>query len=201
VTKSSRLLPVPLTPGPPLPASSPPAAELDANELDFVGFVRHAVAELSRRSPTTDSSATELILTLNRAAMHITYDLESAVHRPRGWRWSGFRVLFVLWLVGDMDPSSAARITGMSRAAVSSVTKTLEAEGLIERKRHDNDGRSIVIGLTADGQSRIEEAFAEHNRREQYWASGLTGAEQRTLIGLLRKLIDQAASDYVRHRD
>ena len=64
-----------------------------------------------------------------------------------------------------------------------------------------SDGRSIVIGLTAVGQSRLEEGFAEHNRREQYWASGLTGAEQRTLISLLRKLIDQAASEYVRHRD
>jgi DNA-binding MarR family transcriptional regulator len=181
--------------------SSHQAAELDASELDFVGFVRHAVTELSRRSPTTDSAATELILTLNRAAMYITYDLESAVHRPHGWRWSGFRVLFVLWLVGDADLSSTARITGMSRAALSSVAKTLEAEGLIERKPHDTDGRSIVIGLTAAGQSRLEEGFAEHNRREQYWASGLTGAEQRTLIGLLRKLIDRAASDYVRHRD
>ena len=181
--------------------SAHPAAEPAASELDFVSFVRHAVTELSRRIPSADSAATELILTLNRAAMYITYDLESAVHRPRGWRWSGFRVLFVLWLVGDMDPTSAARITGMSRAAVSSVAKTLAAEGLIERKRHDIDGRSIVIGLTAVGLSRLEEGFAEHNRREQYWASGLTSTEQRTLISLLRKLIDQAESDYVRHRD
>ena len=55
-----------------------------------------------------------LVLTLHRVTTALVYDLESTVHRPRGWSWSGFRVLFVLWLGG---PLVAKRVAELSEPA------------------------------------------------------------------------------------
>lgn len=173
----------------------------DAPAPDFVAFAQTAADEAQRRVPGIDREATQLVLLLNRLAMLIVYDLESTVHRPSGWSWSGFRVLFVLWLLGPLDAKSAARVTGMSRAALSAVAKTLEQDGLLARKPHGVDGRSIVLSLSPRGEREIAEVFVRHNARESAWVGGLTPRERDTLTTLLRKLAGRAGEPWVRRRD
>ena len=62
--------------------------------LDFSTFIELAKTRLGFEFGSGGLSATEVLLTLNRASMAITYDLESAVHRPRGLSWASFRLLF-----------------------------------------------------------------------------------------------------------
>lgn len=173
---------------------------MDPGELDFVAFAGVAADEAQRRLPGIDREATQLILLLNRLAMLIVYDLESSVHRPSGWSWSGFRVLFALWLVGPMDAKTVAKVSGMSRAAISAVVKTLEQDGLVARAPHGADGRSVVLRLTEHGEQAIAEVFVKHNERERSWVEGLTARERATLAGLLRKLAARADEPWVRHR-
>ena len=52
------------------------------------------------------------------------------MHRPRGFSWPGFRVLFVLRTAGPAEARQVAKLSGMSRAAVSALVNTLERDGL-----------------------------------------------------------------------
>ncbi|GLY65043.1 MarR family winged helix-turn-helix transcriptional regulator [Amycolatopsis taiwanensis] len=160
-----------------------------AGELDFWSFVELANTRLAGEFGFSHQLATEVLLTLNRASNLVTYDLEATIHRPRGRSWSGFRLLFVTWLAGPLEASKAAELTGMSRAAVSNLAKTLVADGLLERTPGTHDGRSVLLSLTERGQAEMVEVFREQNERENEWASVLTETEQRILVMLLDKLI------------
>lgn len=173
----------------------------DSTPVDFWSFVEHAHNRLTTEFGSTHGLATELLLTLNRAANIITYDLEASVHRPRGLSWSAFRLLFVTWLTEPIEPMNAARLTGMSRAAVSSLSKPLVRDELLQRTPDPVDGRSIQLSLTPAGRELITTVYREHNDREQTWADGLTEAEQRILVMLLGKLIADRPQFAVRGRN
>jgi MarR family transcriptional repressor of emrRAB len=169
--------------------------------LDFWSFIDLANERLSTEYGSTHQLATQVLLTLNRAANVVTYDLESSVHRPRGLSWSAFRLLFVTWLAGPIEPKGAATLTGMSRAAVSNLTKNLVSSGLLERSPDEHDGRSVRLSLTERGRREMAETYREHNEREYAWASGLTEAEQHVLVMLLDKLITNRSQFDVRGRN
>ncbi|MBY4275031.1 MarR family transcriptional regulator [Rhodococcus fascians] len=173
----------------------------DSAEPDFWSFIAAANAKLAHEYGFEHQLATELLLTLNRASNIVTYDLESTVHRPRGWSWSSFRLMFVTWLAGPIEPKRAAELTGMSRAAVSNLSKTLIADGLLTRTPDETDGRSVQLALTDDGHTRMIDTFAEHNQREHAWTSVLTEPEQRMLVMLLNKLITDRSQFDVRGRN
>jgi DNA-binding MarR family transcriptional regulator len=141
-----------------------------------------------------------MVLLLHRVTNAVVYDLESTVHRPAGWSWSAFRAVFTLWISGPLEPSRLAESSGMSRQAVSSLAKTLEQDGLVERRTTPRDARSVVLSLTDVGTERIERVFADHNRREGEWAGVLAPDERDTLTHLLAKLADAAQAPWVNHR-
>ncbi|MDR7304090.1 MarR family winged helix-turn-helix transcriptional regulator [Haloactinomyces albus] len=167
--------------------STDPADERAAN-LDFLSFVDYAIDRVDQEVDEIDPVAMRLVLTLHRVTSSLVYDLESSVHRPRGWSWPGFRVLFVLWLTGPLEAKKIAELTGMSRAAVSSLVNTLDRDGLASRRQAEHDRRSVHITLTEPGREAIAEAFGAHNEREQAWANTLSKPERTILIGLLQKL-------------
>jgi DNA-binding MarR family transcriptional regulator len=169
-------------------------------ELDFWSFVDLAGERLAEEFGFPDRLATRLLLTLNRASAIVTYDLESTVHRPRGHSWAGFRLLFVTWLAGPLEPGRAATLAGMSRAAVSNLAKTLVADGMMTRAPGERDGRSVILSLTERGREAMLEIFAGQHERERRWASALTETEQRMLIMLLDKLIEGRHRFDVRER-
>jgi DNA-binding MarR family transcriptional regulator len=141
-----------------------------------------------------------LVMTLHRVAGMVVYDVESTVHRPRGWSWPGFRAMFCLWLTAPVEAKKVAELTGMSRAAVSALVATLERDGLVAKDRAPHDGRAVQLSLTDKGLQSIASDFDAHNSREREWAAALTDAEQRTLIRLLDKLAAHSARFGARHR-
>lgn len=175
--------------------------DLDAAHYDFLSFDRLAVDVIAQRLPDTDTDAMRMVLLLYRVARVVVYDLESTVHRPAGWSWSAFRLLFTLWVSGPLESRRAAELTGMSRAAVSSLTKTLSTSGLLERSPNAQDGRSFLLSLTDPGLRAIEAAFVRHNQREVEWANLLTPHEHEVLNGVLVKLARRAhQQDWVNER-
>jgi DNA-binding MarR family transcriptional regulator len=169
-------------------------------DLGFWSFVDYAVDRTAERMPGIDPLAMRMVMTLHRAASMIVYDIESSVHRPRGWSWPGFRVMFALWLAAPVEARRVAELTGMSRAAVSALVATLERDGLVAKDRAPYDGRAVQLSLTAAGLDAITSDFRAHNDREQDWAAALTSDEQQTLIGLLDKLAAHSAHFAARHR-
>lgn len=173
----------------------------DPPELDYLTFPEHAVAEAGRRVPELDLEAMQLVLLLHRVTSALVYDLESGVHRPAGWSWSGFRLLFALWISGPLDGKTAAALSGMSRAAVSNLVNTLERDGLVSRGAHPEDARAVVLALTPAGEEALRGTFRSHNARESAWVAALDAGERAALGALLHKLADAASGDWVRRRD
>ncbi|MQA63546.1 MAG: MarR family transcriptional regulator [Actinophytocola sp.] len=172
----------------------------EPEQLDYLSFVDYAIERTTAELPEVDPEAMRLVLTLHRLSSALAYDLESAVHRPRGWSWPGFRVLFVLWLAGPLESKKVAELAGMSRAAVSALVNTLVRDGLVSRTKAEHDRRAVRLSLTAAGHDAILGAFQAHNEREQAWAGVLTSREQATLVGLLKKLISGAEAGAIKRR-
>ena len=138
---------------------------------EALAFVDRAIDDVTSRLDGIDRTAMQFGMLLHRVTNTVVYDLESTVHRPAGWSWSAFRAIFTLWVNGPTEPSRLAELTGMSRQAVSALTKTLAADELIERRPATHDARSVVLSITAYGAEQIERVFREHNRREAEWAA------------------------------
>ncbi|MEU8824895.1 MarR family transcriptional regulator [Streptomyces sp. NPDC048636] len=177
-----------------------PQEQPDNEQLHFWSFIDHALSRTTRELPDVDPLAMRLVLSLHRAANMLVYDLESTVHRPRGWSWPGFRVLFVVWLTGPVEAKKVAELSGMSRAAVSALVATLERDGLLTKERAPHDRRAVHLGLTDQGRDAITAAFREHNAREKEWAGSLSADEQATLVALLEKLTAHSVHFDARHR-
>ena len=164
-------------------------APANLEKLDYWTFIGLAMDAISEQLDDPDPAAAELVITLNRATNQLIYDLESVVHRPQGLSWSAFRLLFVLWLTGPIRPGQAARLTGMGRAAVSQLTRTLIAKGMVKKSPAPDDARTFIIELTGEGHEYTKRAYTAQNRRESQWASSLTEVERTMLVLLLQKLM------------
>ena len=122
-------------------------------------------------------------------------DLETNVHRPAGWSLAGFRVMFLLWVLGPMESHEIARLTGLSRAAISSAVNTLERDGLVDRRRESADRRIVTVYLSDDGAERLEAAYAHQNQRERILLGDLTDEELSQLTTLMRRVSSTRVDD------
>ena len=164
--------------------------------LPFVSGVERRAAsfeELARSSARTLNPAVDLdvltaALNLVRVSNLLVNDLESRAHRPSGWTWAGFRVMFVVFVRQKAEPREVARLAGVSRASVSGVLNTLERAGLIVRERSSADRRIVTVRLTERGHRATVEAFTANHGVETAWLAGLSRAELRTLTGILHRL-------------
>lgn len=167
------------------PAAGPP-------DLRYAVFARDRLAAMP---PPADAEAFALAYHLLQLAYLLVTDLETHIHRPRGLTLPGFRLMFKLWLLGPTQPVRLAEISAMSRSAVTNAVNTLVRAGLVERRAVPQDGRAVVVALTAAGETAVREAFAEQTRREQEWFSPLGPAEREHLTGLLTRILRARPAD------
>ena len=83
-------------------------------------------------------------------------------------------------LAGDLELSSGAMTSRLDR---------LEEAGLVRRLPAPGDRRGVIVELTETGRDAWDTAASVQGRREAFFASALSKAEQKQLNGLLRKLM------------
>lgn len=132
----------------------------------------------------------ELVFNLTRLLHRLTQDFE-VLHRRRGWSWAGFRIMNVLWVLGAAELRDVARLSGASRAAVSSAMNPLERDGLVSRTRDTADRRLVRLQLTERGRSALRDAMREQADRERSWLSMLDLPDQQRLSRLLARIADR----------
>src|SRR6185295_9107464 len=103
-----------------------------------------------------DVSAMFVVQDVFRAAATLCARLESGALQAEGLTWSGFTMLFCLWVWGPHETRDLAQRMDVSRPTVSGVTDTLERRGLVQRLWHAEDGRLRSVALTADGERTFE---------------------------------------------
>jgi len=116
-------------------------------------------------------------------------DLETTIYRPAGFSLAGFRMMFILWIAGDLEQRDIARLAGISPAGISSALNTLERSGLVERRRTSTDRRLVTVGLTPLGAEKLEAAYRAQNEREQEMFAGVSRDDLRELIELMQRVI------------
>lgn len=136
-----------------------------------------------------DGQAFSASFNLFRLSSRLLHDLEATVHRPRGLSLAGFRVLFTVWIHDELEPRELARLSGVSRAAVSGVLKTLERDGLVERTREQADRRLVTVRVTEAGEALLRETYAEQNRRERQHFAPLEAEQLRTFGSVMQQLL------------
>jgi DNA-binding MarR family transcriptional regulator len=163
---------------------------MSSGPLDARRFERVAVDAVGAAVPDADLDALRASFDLVRAATRLVQRLEAEVHRPAGWSMAGFRIMFCVWVGGDLEPRDIARLSGLSRAAVSSALNTLERDGLVERARESHDRRLVTVRLTDDGAGRLVAAYRRQNEVEQEFFGGLDRADRRRFADDLLDLLD-----------
>lgn len=153
---------------------------------DFEARARDRVVELG---DDIDLDTFAAMFDLFRVSARITRDLENSVHRPLGLSIAGFRVLFTVWVFDTLEPREIARLSGVSRAAVSGVVTTLETDGLVRRSRDQTDRRLVTVSVAPAGVAKLREAYVSQNARERELFAALSDAELARFTATMRTLL------------
>jgi MarR family 2-MHQ and catechol resistance regulon transcriptional repressor len=107
---------------------------------------------------------------------------------PSGLGKSDFAVLEVLLNKGPQKVNDIGRRVDLTSGSITTAIDRLEERGLVVRELDDADRRTRVVRLTPAGRAHIGGVFEQHAAALEVASSGLTKAERKTLIALLKKL-------------
>jgi len=107
---------------------------------------------------------------------------------PSGLGLSDFAVLEMLLSKGPQKVNDIGRRIDLTSGSITTAIDRLEARGLVARALDDADRRSRIVRLTPAGRAHIGKVFAQHAAALEAASSGLTRAERKSLIDLLKKL-------------
>ena len=145
-------------------------------------------------TPTTEAVATalKLLVVLSRAHNAVQAHLHANV-AEHGLTLTEFAILEVLYHKGPLLLGEVQRRILVSSGGVTYLVDRLVEKGLVERRECAEDRRARYAALTPAGEELIGRIFPEHAACITRALSGLSQAEQRTAIGLLRALGRTAA--------
>jgi DNA-binding MarR family transcriptional regulator len=78
----------------------------------------------------------------------------------------------------------------VSRTRVTRVVDELVAAGLVERQTHPDDGRSIVVAITAEGRRRFRRAAPVYMRGIERHFTRHLGADAGTVTQALKRVLE-----------
>src|SRR6478752_2417444 len=120
-----------------------------------------------------DMTAMAVVANVYRAANATRNHLERTVLAPHGLTWTGWVVLWVIWIWGEIESRHVAAEAGVSKGTLTGVQKTLMAKGLVERTVHPEDARRVLLSLTGAGERLMAEVFPQFNAVEAWVTSDL----------------------------
>ena len=90
-----------------------------------------------------------------------------------------------------LPPSRLAEEMGMTRGAITKLADRLIAKALIVRATSPDDGRAQTLALTSRGRKLVPELAALADRYDAEFFSDLSAAERRTLLRLLKRMVER----------
>jgi MarR family transcriptional regulator for hemolysin len=156
------------------------------NKETWTRFLRSLNPEIDPRS----MSLIDEMRFVSRAIYHVA---EQSLDEAE-LSFAQYKVLMHLFFaeqMGDrqvLNPSEISSRHGVSRNTISSLIRSLEDKGLLERRLDPNDRRRFDISLTEEGRSLVIENARHHLTIVGSCFSVLTLDEQETLSQLLRKV-------------
>ena len=150
--------------------------------------VERATSERVQHLPL-DFDASHALLSLYRAANAVRGRLTNSVLRPNDLTWTGFLVLWTLWIWGSMETREVAESVGISKGTLTGVANTLGSRGLVDRIPSTVDRRLVNLALTDAGIALMERIYPEFNKTESAVVSSVDADDLRTMTDALRTLV------------
>lgn len=140
--------------------------------------------------PDAGVGAYEVTARISRIAQHIARHQEEVFGRF-GLNRGDVGVLSALRIAENnrLSPTQLFKGLMLSSAGITSRLDRLEKRGLARRIRHPDDRRGVIVELTDEGRSILDQAVRANTASERELLQGLEGAEARHLAELLRKML------------
>ena len=126
---------------------------------------------------------------LLRQAWHAFRSAMEGALRAEGLTGAQYAALSVLAREPGMSGADLARACNTTPQAMNGVLATLEREGLVERRPHPTHGRILQVGLTREGQRRLEATTPAVRALEDAIEEGLS---ERQLAAVKAWLVESA---------
>ena len=156
---------------------------------------RHTLAETERamslhlQSLPLNFEASAAVSSLYRAANAVRVHLTNTVLRQHGLTWTGFVVLWVVWIWDGMETRRAAESAAISKATLTGVVKTLEARGLLTRRVSGTDRRLVILELSDAGTELMTTLYPVFNAAEAEVVASLSDQHLTVLTDSLRQIV------------
>ena|SRR6188472_3039167 len=156
---------------------------------------RHTLAETERamslhlQSLPLNFEASAAVSSLYRAANAVRVHLTNTVLRQHGLTWTGFVVLWVVWIWDGMETRRAAESAAISKATLTGVVKTLEARGLLTRRVSGTDRRLVILELSDAGTKLMTTLYPVFNAAEAEVVASLSDQNLTVMTDSLRQIV------------
>ena len=114
---------------------------------------------------------------------------EKQVFKEFNLSFSGFTVMRVIWVWGDLETAKLAKNAGIAKSTLTGILKTLEKHGYCKRIPHSSDARRVVVHITKAGEELMEKIFPKFHEIEDMAVSDLTSDEFEATIDSLRTML------------
>ncbi|MGL5810560.1 MAG: MarR family winged helix-turn-helix transcriptional regulator [Nocardioides sp.] len=159
---------------------------------------QHTLAETERAMNARvghlplDFAAAQAVSSIYRAANAARSHLTNSVLRRHELTWTGFLVLWLLWIWDRMETRRVAENVGISKATLSGVANTLVSRGFIRRVDSAIDRRLVELELTEEGEVLMEQLFPEFNAAEARLVADIPADQMTSFTGCLRQIVTTA---------
>ena len=149
------------------------------------------LAQWRRERPELEVAPMGLIGRIKRLSLHLSREMDKtfAVH---GLNPASFDVLATLRRAGPpyaLSPGDLIASTMVTSGTMTHRIDQLEKEGLVERVRNPEDGRSVLVSLSDRGFAIIEAAVSDHVATQERLVAGLSEDDFAALNDLLRSFL------------
>jgi DNA-binding MarR family transcriptional regulator len=158
---------------------------------DIEDAVDQILEQWARERPDLDCSPMGVIGRITQLQREV-YLAQRATFARHGLDAPSFDVLAALRRSGEpyqLTPTALMRTALVTSGAITQRLDRLEEKGLITRERSLDDGRAVVVTLTAAGKAALDAALPDHLGTERQLLDGLPEADRVQLAALLRRLL------------
>ena len=134
----------------------------------------------------TDKSM-KTVVRLEKASLKIT-NLTVNYLSKHNLTFNQFKVLEVLYHLGDLNIGSITKLTMSTPGNITVVVKNLKRDEWITSIKDPNDSRASILSITKKGKDIIEEVFPNHAKNLNKALEVLSDEELNTLYDLLNKV-------------
>lgn len=159
--------------------------------------VDRILEQWQRERPDLDCSPMGPIGRLKRCAMLLEPRIEAAFIRHDLVRWE-FDMLATLRRAGEpfvLSPTQLFSTLMITSGTMTHRLKALEKRGFISRQPNPEDARSLLVALTPEGRTLIDEAVESHVENEHQLLDGLSVAERQHLdeaLAVFMRLLEKS---------